>query len=128
MMGNFRLFTTYRPCITLLTVHIADGSSSNVAGIGTIRYLDSFILSSVLYVPNLRCNLLSVSKLTGDLQCTANFSSSSVVFQDSASRRRIGSDEMNTGFTFSSSWFLPHMFPTIYVFLLLQGLVFLIRQ
>ena len=61
MTGNLRLFTTYRPCTTPLTVC---GSLSNVVGIGTIKFSDSFILSSKLYVPSLHCNLLSVSKLT----------------------------------------------------------------
>ena len=91
MTGNLQLFTAYHPCITPLTVRIVDGSSSNVVGIGTIRFSYSFILSFMLYVPNLHCNLLCVSKLTDDLQCTTNFSSSSVVFQDSTSSRRIGS-------------------------------------
>ena len=40
---------------------------------------------------NLSCNLLSISKITKDLNCVVNFSHSVCVFQDQISRKRIGS-------------------------------------
>ena len=95
MKGNLQLFMTYRPCITPLEIRMENGSLFNVVGIDTIRFSNSFILTSVFYVLNLHCNLLFVSKLIDDLQCTTSFSSSLVVFPNLASGRKIDSAEMN---------------------------------
>ena len=54
-----------------------------------ISFSDSLELNSVLYVPNLSCNLLSVRKLTKDLNCTAKFFPSCCEFQDLSSGRTI---------------------------------------
>ena len=43
---------------------IVDGSLLTVARMGTIKIGLDLILCSVLHVPNLTCNLLSISKLT----------------------------------------------------------------
>lgn len=72
MTGNANLFHTYIPCAENSTVRIADGSLSKVTGIGS-DITDNTILSFVLLVPNLTCNLLSISKLTKDLKCVTNF-------------------------------------------------------
>ena len=53
---------------TTYTVRIADGSLSKVVGIGSIRVTNDLNLNFVLHVPNLDCNLLSINKLTRDLQ------------------------------------------------------------
>ena len=68
-----------------------DGSYTPVAGKGTISLTKFFSLELVLHVPNLSCNILSISKLMRDLNCVAKFSSTSVVFQDLALGRTIGS-------------------------------------
>ena len=90
MTGNSTLFSTYKPCAGNRKVRIADGSFSAIAGVVDITISHSLILSKVLHVPNLSCNLISISKLTQDLKCSANFHSSHCVFQDLASRRTIG--------------------------------------
>ena len=55
-----------------------------------LYFPDSLELDFVLYVPNLSCNLLSVRKLSKDLNCIAKFSSSCCEFQDLSSGRTIG--------------------------------------
>ena len=55
-----------------------------------ISFSDSLELNSVLYVPSLSCNLLSVRKLTKDLNCTAKFTPYCCEFQDLSSGRMIG--------------------------------------
>ena len=50
-------------------VKIEDGSLSMIVGMGTIKIGPNLILLFVLHVPNLTCNLLSISKLTQDLNC-----------------------------------------------------------
>ena len=54
-------------------VRIAEGSLSRVAGAGLAQLTKDLTLSSVLYVPNLDCNLLSISQLTHDLYYVAKF-------------------------------------------------------
>ena len=46
---------------------------SKVAGIGTVKLSRTLALQSVLFVPNLDCNLLSVNKLNRDLDCETEF-------------------------------------------------------
>ena len=74
-MGDATLFHDYNPCQENLTVKIAYGSLSKVVGIGSIVISKDLTLNSVLYVPNLGCNLLLVSKLTYEHNCVAKFSS-----------------------------------------------------
>ncbi|KAF7829798.1 histone-lysine N-methyltransferase ASHH2 isoform X1 [Senna tora] len=71
-------------------VRIADGSLADVTGIGEISLSDSITLKSVLFVPKLKCNLLSVAKLAHDSNCKAEFTHSSCSFQDVDSGKMIG--------------------------------------
>ena len=68
-----------------------DGSLSAIAGKGPIKISSLLTLYNVLHVPNLSCNLLSVSKLISDLKCQANFFSSWCEFQDLNLGKMIGS-------------------------------------
>ncbi|PON98873.1 LOW QUALITY PROTEIN: hypothetical protein TorRG33x02_054880 [Trema orientale] len=85
MTGCNSHFSTYTPCSGNLKIKIADGSLSLVAGKGTIFISENIKLQSVLHVPKLTCNLISVSKLSKDLTCIAKFSSSQCEFQDLSS-------------------------------------------
>ena len=64
MTDAHRLFSTYSPCAGNLKVKIADGTLSPIAGKEGIRISKSITLNLVLHVPNLSCNLLSISQLT----------------------------------------------------------------
>ena len=76
---------------------MADGTFSAIAGIGNIKISSSTDLSKVLHVPNLYCNLASVSKLNKELQCCAKFYPSYCIFQDLASGKTIGSAREEDG-------------------------------
>ena len=91
MTGSLQLFTTYSPSTTHRTVKIVDGSILNILGTGSVNISPSSCLHNVLYIPSLRCNLLSTSKITLDLQCNVVFSPLVCQFQDQISRRVIGS-------------------------------------
>lgn len=82
MTDNKALFSTYVPTKTRLTVKIADASTSIVTGIGNIKVTHSLTLNGVLHVPNLKCNLLSVSQLAQDKRCHAKFFATHCFFQD----------------------------------------------
>ena len=54
-------------------MRIVDGSLSKVAWIGSVRLSPEIILKSVLHVPKLDCNLMSISKFTRDHHCVTKF-------------------------------------------------------
>ena len=87
MTGDASLFQTYNPCSENFKVRIADGSLSIVTGTGSIVISKNLILRNLLLlVPNLSCNLLSISKIRRDLK----FFSTHCEFQDLDSGRMIG--------------------------------------
>ena len=57
----------------------------------SIRISESITLNPVLHVPNLSCNLLSISQLTKQFNCSGKFLPSHCVFQDLSSGKMIGS-------------------------------------
>ena len=72
-----KLFSSYVPSLSNQEVRIADDSISLVPA---VQISSNILLKAVLHVPKLSCNLLSVSKLTRDLNCVTNFTSSTCVF------------------------------------------------
>lgn len=65
------LFCSYKLSPGNLEIKIADGSFTTVAGTGTINISTCISLKDALHVPKLFCNLISDSKITRDLNCTA---------------------------------------------------------
>ena len=96
MTGCHELFSTYNPCPGNLKIRIADGSLSYVVGKLNIK-VSNMTLFSVLHDPNLACNLVSISKLTNNLNCVAKFYPSYCEFQDLLSGRMIGNAKENEG-------------------------------
>jgi Integrase core domain len=80
----------YRPVI------VANGSQVPIDQIGTTNILSNNI-SGVLYLPNFTSNLLSVSKITKELNCNVIFSPTNVVFQDIVTKRTIGEGKLDNG-------------------------------
>ena len=76
MTGQSHQLITYSPCLGTSKIKIANGSISTVAGKGFVYLSPLLTLKDVLHVPNLSCNLLSISKLTLDQGCIAKFSPS----------------------------------------------------
>ncbi|KAL5783022.1 hypothetical protein ACOSP7_008051 [Xanthoceras sorbifolium] len=97
MTGNRKLFHVFQPCSGNYTVRITDGSLSKVTGIGSIKISGQITLNSVLLVPNLDCNLLSISKFTKEQNSVAKFLPNCCVFQDSVSGMTIGSAKVCLG-------------------------------
>lgn len=97
MTGESSFFASYSPCAGNQKIKIADGSFSAIAGKGCVVISPTLILQNVLHVPNLSCNLLSVSKLVPDINCLANFFRSHCVLKDLYSGRTIGSAKESGG-------------------------------
>lgn len=97
MIGNATLFHQYKPSKAKNLVRIANGSLSKLKVSRTVRITKDLILNSVLYVPNLDCNLLSISKLTRDLKCEAKFFPFMYEFQELESGKKIDSVDLCSG-------------------------------
>ena len=63
-------------------ITLANGSQTLAKGIGSAFPLPSVPLTSILYVPDCPFNLISISKLTRDLNCLISFSDNFVKLQD----------------------------------------------
>ena len=66
MTSLSHLFKSYSPCSGNKKIRVANGSFSPIAGKRAVRLSEKIELKSVLHVPNLSCNLFSVSKLSKD--------------------------------------------------------------
>lgn len=90
MAHSTSCFTTYQPCSSNRKIKVADGSLINVVGQGTVVFSSMLILKDVLHVPKLSVNLLSISKITQDLNCHETFFNDRCIFQDQTMGRMIG--------------------------------------
>ena len=99
MTGNSSLFSTFQsqPSPSPSTVTLADGSHSCVLGLGTILPTPSIPLTSVLSLPKLSFNLMSVSKLTQALKCYISFFPDFCLFQDLMTKKIIGRSRESGG-------------------------------
>ena len=96
-MGDITTFDNYRLYNEGATVRIADGSFSVVVGIGSVIISRDTRLDFVMFVPKLDYNLLSISKITKDLNCVTKFSKNVCDFQVLNSGKTIGSAKMSAG-------------------------------
>ncbi|PKH48991.1 hypothetical protein CRG98_050339, partial [Punica granatum] len=78
-------------------IWVPDGRSVLAKMVGDVRLGPNFILKNVFYVPEFTCNLISVGKLTRDLNCSVMFFSDFCVIQDLAVRRPIGVARLRGG-------------------------------
>ena len=90
MTSYKKLFSSYIPSSNNHRVKVAGGSYSLVVGIRTITISPEIPLQLILHVPNLSCNLISISKIAKDLGCMVNFSSTTCVFQDKITGKMVG--------------------------------------
>ena len=90
MSSNKDLFSSLTIKSPLPMITLANGTQTMAKGIESACPLPSLPLTSVLYVPDSPFNLISISKLIHDLNCSITFSHSSVTLQDRSTRKMIG--------------------------------------
>ncbi|XP_076949876.1 uncharacterized protein LOC143622688 [Bidens hawaiensis] len=78
-------------------VVIPNGDSIAVEGRGEHVLPNGITIMGVLHVPEFKCNLLSVSKLSQELQCAVTFFPDFCVMQDLSSRTLIGVGDCKKG-------------------------------
>jgi hypothetical protein len=77
-------------------VYLADGSTTSILETSQINLFNKPI-KNVLYIPIFPFNLLSVGKITRELNCNVIFSPSFVTFQDRVTGRTIGEGSLENG-------------------------------
>ena len=71
-------------------ISTANGGTSPITGEGSLVLSNAMTLDTVLVVPSLEYNSLSVSQITSKINCTVTFWPSFCVFQDILTRRTLG--------------------------------------
>ncbi|XP_071923252.1 uncharacterized protein [Coffea arabica] len=97
MTGNSSLFSTFQPHTSASIVTLADGSKSRVLGSGSVNPTPLISLSSVLSLPELSFNLISMSKLIRALNCSTQFFPDYCLFQDFTTKQIIGKGHESGG-------------------------------
>jgi hypothetical protein len=77
-------------------VIVANGNKVQIHGFGTTKVLAKDV-NTILYLPEFNSNLLSISKITRELNCDVIFSSNKVTFQDRESGKKIGEGCLQNG-------------------------------
>ena len=99
-----RIFFLLLPLLLLYPwLRLANGSQTIAKGIGSACPLPSPPLTSVLYVPDSFFNLISISKLTRDLNCLITFYDHSITLQDRSTGQTIGIGRESQGLFHLSS-------------------------
>ncbi|RVW73875.1 hypothetical protein CK203_059917 [Vitis vinifera] len=75
-----------------------------IKGSGTVKPTSSITLFSVLNLPNLAFNLISVSKLTKNLNCSVSVFPDHCVFQDLMTKRTFGKGHVSDGLYILDEW------------------------
>ena len=79
--------------ITLVLVGMPNETIALANKRGSVRLNDKLMLSDVLYVPSLNCNLISIAQLIEDLCCIVTFTHKLCVVHDSTIKMLIGSGD-----------------------------------
>ena len=90
----------FHPIVHVLIISLFDelmAQAQKLLGSGTFYISPTLILKSVLFVPKLDRNLISINKLNRDLNYETKFVANSCVFQDLESGKMIGNAEYSGG-------------------------------
>ena len=100
---NKDLFSSLTNTSALPKITLANETQTMAKGIRSTCPLPSLPLTYVLYVPDSPFNLISINKLTHDLNCSITFSYSSVTLQDRSTGRTSGIGHESQGLYHLSS-------------------------
>lgn len=92
-----KLFKNITTGVNEAPITIPNGDVIPVKGKGELLLREAIMLKGVLFAPNLKCNLLSVHRLTKDLHCAITFFPDFFVIQVLESRSLIGVGRCSEG-------------------------------
>ncbi|CAO2817703.1 unnamed protein product [Amaranthus hypochondriacus] len=94
--GNFDLLSNIHN-VTNCPIGLPDGKQVVSTMKGDVKLCSDIVLRNVFYVPDLQCNLISVTQLTDDMSCVLLFTKTFCVIQDLQLRTLIGVGERRDG-------------------------------
>lgn len=100
MTPSEAILTSKSPYQGNTNVIVGNGATLPISHVGQAHLKTStnpLLLNNVLYVPNLKYNLLSIQQLCSDNNCTINFDASSIYVKDKAIRTTILEGVSNQG-------------------------------
>ncbi|CAH9109661.1 unnamed protein product, partial [Cuscuta epithymum] len=83
--------------LTPVPVTLPNGEVTHASHVGDLRLSSALILKNVLLVPDLKCNLISIARLTEELKCDVFFTNDICVIHDVPSRMPIGVGQRRGG-------------------------------
>ena len=97
MTPHLQFFETYKTFEITKQIIIANGASVPISGKSSFLFNPWLPLNKVLHVPSLTRSLISIHKLTKDLNCFAIFSPHMCKFQAKDTERMIGVAKEHNG-------------------------------
>jgi len=97
MTYNSHFFTSLKPLPTPIHITLTDGSHKTVIQSGFVALGPNLTLHNVLFVPDFKFSLISVSKLLTDLHLTALFTPQHCTFQDPSTKLPVAIAVMDNG-------------------------------
>ena len=88
--------------ITACTIGLPNGASTYATKEGDVYLSNHLVLRNVLFVPDFQCQLIYVSHLLSDNQCTILFTPTLCAIQDRPSGILVGAGERRGGSIFSA--------------------------
>ncbi|GAB2276130.1 hypothetical protein Dimus_039173 [Dionaea muscipula] len=95
--GSLRLLHKYSTTSSYLDVRVADGSYVSIRGVGMVPLTPTLTIPSVLYLPDLPFNLLSVSALSQTHRCRVLFCANSCEIQELSTGTLLGRGHRTSG-------------------------------
>lgn len=89
MTGDVSQISNYHKRSEKIFVKVINGNLSEIIGTRNVEITKDYVLKYVLYVPNLKSTLLSISKITEDRHCMVIFTHYNCLIQDSTSEKMI---------------------------------------
>ena len=89
--SNF--ISTLHPIAHPLSINVLTGNTVNVTSTGDVKLSSSFTLHNILFVPEFKFNLMSISQLTKSLNFVVFFYPKFFFFQDLTMKTLIGMGE-----------------------------------
>uniref|UniRef100_A0A803NIV0 Retrotransposon gag domain-containing protein n=1 Tax=Cannabis sativa TaxID=3483 RepID=A0A803NIV0_CANSA len=81
-----------QPIVSNFSFTLPDGTKNKISCTGTIKVSPEIVLVNVLYVPNFKYSLLSVTTLMSSADCSFVFHDNSCIIQDTKKNKVIGKD------------------------------------
>nr|KYP70921.1 Retrovirus-related Pol polyprotein from transposon TNT 1-94 [Cajanus cajan] len=110
-LSNFFTYNSINP----ITVKLPTGQHVLATHAGVVKFTDTFYLTDVLFIPEFKYNLISISKLVSSLDVQLIFYSTHCLIQDVNTKEKIGTVDVEVGlYTMTTAVVQPSILSAIY--------------